>query len=176
MRIITGNDVEAYSKEQLKTEKTAAALEVKEIEPKEQLNNVANNDYLTKLVNYIPVPVVAAFLAIDALIKATTTGISIYFYWLIVVILAAGAAWYIWNDTTKPPSPNAPSYPPSITQTGIAVVSFVIWVYAIGGPFAYYSWYQSIYGAILVILWVFIIPIVVQTAKTKPGVHPSSGT
>jgi hypothetical protein len=171
MRIVTQNDVDAYSKQQARLVKVTADFAV---QPEEEKANVTNNDYLTKLVNYIPVPVVAAFLAIDAAIKASS-GVNLYFYWGVVIVLAAGAGWYAWTDTKKPPSPNAPSYPPSKIQTAIAVVSFVVWVYAIGGPFASYSWYQSVYAVIIVILWVFIVPILVQPQTTsKKAAQPSS--
>jgi hypothetical protein len=165
MRIVTGNDVEAYAQEQVRLRTEEAAI--LEVRPEVEKNNVANNDYLTKLINYIPVPVVAAFLAIDAAIKASN-GISLVVYWFVVIILAAGTAWYAWTDSKKPPCPNAPSYGPSKTQTAVAVGSFIVWVYAIGGPFAFYAWYNNVYGVIAVILWVFIIPIFIQTQPAKP--------
>jgi hypothetical protein len=130
------------------------------------LSNVPNNnDPLTKIMGYIPGPAIGVFLAIDAYIR-TLSGVSVVLYWMVFIAITVGAAAYAWRDTKKPPSPSAPRYRPSSFQTGIAVASFIIWAYTIGGPFAFYAWYSSAAGAILVLLWTFFIPLFVQTPKT----------
>jgi hypothetical protein len=53
-----------------------------------------------------------------------------------------------------------PGMRPAITQAAIATVSFAIWVFAVGGPFATMSWYDSLYGALVLIAYTLVIGLV----------------
>jgi len=50
-----------------------------------------------------------------------------------------------------------------IQQHVISLLSFIIWVFALGGPFAMYSWYNPVYGEIL--LPVFTLGIAIWEAE-----------
>jgi hypothetical protein len=50
-----------------------------------------------------------------------------------------------------------PNMPPAITQAVIATGAFAVWVFALGGPFATTSWYDSIYGALVLIAFTLVI-------------------
>ena len=45
-------------------------------------------------------------------------------------------------------------------QLGISTVSFAVWAFALGGPFTQfpYPWYHPIYGALLLPIFTFTIP------------------
>jgi len=42
-------------------------------------------------------------------------------------------------------------------QVGISTAAFAIWVFAIGGPFALYSWYQAFIGTILLAVFATVM-------------------
>jgi hypothetical protein len=47
-----------------------------------------------------------------------------------------------------------------LLQLGISTIAFVVWVFALGGPFATVSWYQPIYGALLLPIFTFFVPMI----------------
>jgi hypothetical protein len=45
-------------------------------------------------------------------------------------------------------------------QLAISTGAIAVWIFALGGPFAYQTWYQSYYGGILAALYTFAVPII----------------
>ena len=70
-------------------------------------------------------------------------------------LLTAMTALYIWRLT------NEPQKKPAVSQIIISTISFVVWVFALGGPFADMSWYQYYYGAILLVMYTFVVPVLI---------------
>ena len=93
--------------------------------------------YSDRIVKYIPADVVSAWVAIKALVAAAA------------VVVAAVA-------TLKRTS--APGKPAAITQTAIATGAFIVWVIALGEPFASLlgAPQQSLYGGLLLIFYTII--------------------
>jgi hypothetical protein len=54
----------------------------------------------------------------------------------------------------------------NVSQLIVTTMSFVIWVYTLGGPFAVWGIYYSIIGSVVLVLWSVIIPLFVP-APTK---------
>jgi hypothetical protein len=71
--------------------------------------------------------------------------------WIVFAALIPITAVWTYRRTTEP------GKSPAVTQTAVATVSFVIWVFAIGGPFATTHWYDSIYGAVVIVLYTLAI-------------------
>ena len=49
----------------------------------------------------------------------------------------------------------------NISQLMVTTISFVIWVYTLGGPFIVWGIYYSIIGSVVLVLWSVIIPLFV---------------
>jgi hypothetical protein len=112
------------------------------------------DDYVTRLVKYIPAEIVAAFLVIDGILKAVT-GVQANLYWLIFIVLLILTPLYTWRVTTEA------GLPVAYVQVVVSTLSFIVWVFAIGGPFSLLSWYQPVYGSILLILFTLIPPLAI---------------
>jgi len=53
--------------------------------------------------------------------------------------------------------------PPAVLQVGVSTVLFAVFIYAVGGPFAYakVSYYQPDYGAVLLPVALFLAGFIV---------------
>jgi hypothetical protein len=111
--------------------------------------------YFDKIVKYIPADVVGAWLAASSLIEGGAEGTQrkVLLWVAFGVGVPIAGAWTI-RQTRVPERPTAK------TQAAIATASFVVWVFAIGGPFATLSWYDALYGGLLLIFFTLLIGLV----------------
>jgi len=109
------------------------------------------DDYATRVVKYIPVEIVAAFVTIDGILQAATA-VAESVHWLVFCALLLLTPLYTWRLTTKE------GLPPAYAQIGISIASFAVWVFALGGPFKFLSWYNHAYGSVLLIIFTLIPP------------------
>jgi hypothetical protein len=106
--------------------------------------------YLDRVIKYIPADIVAGWLFLDGLIRSGEDERTALLWIVFLVLIPITAVW-TYQRTQEP------GKPPAWTQTVIATASFVVWIFAIGGPFATGDWYDSIYGAILIVLYTLAI-------------------
>lgn len=112
------------------------------------------DNYFDKLLKNIPADIVAAWMLVSSLISSATgvnTSMILWIAFGVGVILTA-----LW--TLKQTA--VPGAKPAITQTLIATGAFVVWVFAMGGPFALLTFYQPLYGSLLLILYTLVVPLV----------------
>ena len=58
----------------------------------------------------------------------------------------------------------------NVTQLGVTTISFIIWVYTLGGPFVVWGIYYSLIGSVVLVLWSVIIPLfVTATGDPEPS-------
>jgi len=120
--------------------------------PKEEREKVKPDDYLTKIIKYIPSEVVVLYITLYGVASAAKTEIPfVLITWLIFVVGVLGTVLYLWriaqvNDRL---------------QIFISAGAFVVWVFALGGPFSNLLWYNPVYGALLLPIYTFFIPIFV---------------
>ena len=117
----------------------------------------ASDTYGSRLLKLIPAEVVTIFITIDGVIRAVGKGqIAPEVYWGVFVLLLILTYVYILRGTTIHP------LPASHTQAIVSTVSFAVWVFAISGPFSFanLAWYKPVYGAILLPLYTFGMPLV----------------
>ncbi|MCE5202793.1 MAG: hypothetical protein ABFC80_01990 [Coriobacteriales bacterium] len=56
----------------------------------------------------------------------------------------------------------------SLPQIAVSTLSFVIWVYSLGGPFVVWGCYYPLMGSVVLVLWALFTPLLVTPkAKTK---------
>ena len=104
------------------------------------------DEYLDRLLKYIPAEVVACYIFVLGLMQNLAgTGGTKVIHWIVFVVFCAFTWIYLSRilRVTK------------VQQLIISVVAFVVWVFALGGPFAQYGWYNSIYGEILLPIFTF---------------------
>jgi hypothetical protein len=86
----------------------------------------AADEYLDKVVKYVPADIIAAWTAAVAVIKAAG-GIPHVAVLLICFVIGLGLTyWWMLKTTTSPGQPRA------VKQAGVAVVAFAVWVLALG--------------------------------------------
>jgi hypothetical protein len=121
---------------------------------KEQLKVIEVDSYFTKILKYIPAEIISGYVAIDAIFKSIAN-VSTVFQWIIVGAMTVLTALYIWRLTNEPQKPVA------VSQIIISTIAFVVWVFALGGPFAKMDWFQYYYGAILLVMYTLAVPVLV---------------
>jgi len=110
------------------------------------------DDYWTRLIKYIPSEVVALYITLYGMASAAREDIAFeVIMWSIFAIGILGTILYLWRVAKVT----------DWTQIAISTAAFVVWVFALGGPFLSFSWYQPIYGALLLPIYTFFIPIIV---------------
>ena len=107
--------------------------------------------YLDRLVKLIPGEVVGLYLIGSGFIPKGQAIIQVI--WSVICLL--GVVALKAYGTTDPQK----NEPPDWVHVGISSVSFVIWVYTLGGPFAAYSLAVPYIGSLLVLAWTFFVPI-----------------
>jgi len=111
------------------------------------------DSYTDRLIKYIPSEIVAAFISMNGIVQSMAAKPD-WIDWAIFILLLVITPLYIWRVTTPKGEP-AP-----MGQIAISTLSYVVWVFALGGPFIALSWYQSVYGALILPLYTLIVPII----------------
>lgn len=101
--------------------------------------------YTDRLVKYVPAEGIAVFLAVDGVLRGAADIPAAMLGWVVFGVLLVLLYFYQRNVLNVR----------KVQQHAIMLVAFVVWVFAIGGPFAGLSWYSPIYGALLVPLVTF---------------------
>ena len=110
--------------------------------------------YFDKLLKYIPTEIVGGWIAITGLIKSASDIPTNTILWILLIIFTVLTALYILQQTSEPKKP------PAIKQTTISAIAFIVWVFALGEPFDSLSFYNPIYGSILLIIYNLTIPLI----------------
>lgn len=105
------------------------------------------DDYTSKLVKYIPSEVVALYIALGSILGSSDKSDS-SLYWVIFGVCLVGTGLYLWRVTNVT----------KVTQIVISVVAFFVWALALGGPFESLNWYDPVYGALLLPIYTFFVP------------------
>lgn len=110
--------------------------------------------YTDKLIKYIPADVVAAWTAASGVIASIAAETQALVFWIAFVIgLVATVLWTLRQTSM-------PAKPPAYTQTAISTIAFVIWVYALGGPFTSIGLYSPPVGSLFLIGYTLLVPLV----------------
>ena len=106
---------------------------VRQTQAPRQMNSV--DDFLGRLVKYIPAELVGLYVAARGVIPKTEQPIV---FWVVAVITWIFVPLYFWFVTTRNDQKALTS------QILLATLAFPIWVFAIGGaPVESWSWYAA---------------------------------
>ncbi len=126
---------------------------------KEKKREIYDN-YLTKLLKLIPAEIVTLYITLSAILessKESTKNLELTVF-IIVLILTPLYIYIITKEESKKPP---------WKQIVVSTLSFVVWVFALGGPFLYFKWYKRIYGALFLPIYTFLIPLIFRKRKYK---------
>ncbi|HEX5055641.1 MAG TPA: hypothetical protein VFX02_04000 [Gammaproteobacteria bacterium] len=104
------------------------------------------DSYTDRLLKYVPAEVVALFITLDALVRSSSE-IPTFIYWAIFLFCTAATYLYLWRVAKVRKH----------CQLAISTVAFVVWVFALGGPFTHFDWYSPIYGGLLLPIFTFAV-------------------
>jgi len=111
--------------------------------------------FFDRVVKYIPSDIVAAWTALTGLVAGATAIPANRVLWILFAVMTV--LTYVWTLRQTA----LPGARPARTQAAIATVSFVVWVFALGGPFAGVAWYAPVYGSIALIIYTLSVGLVV---------------
>ena len=107
-------------------------------------------EYFARLIKLVPGEIVGLYIAGKGIIPASDT--TIQFVWIGIGLILVFLVRY-WG--TRDPANNKG---PQWTAIGIAVGSFFLWTYTLGGPYETQGLYVGYIGTLAVLVWTFIIP------------------
>lgn len=111
--------------------------------------------YFDRVIKYIPSDVVAAWTAVTGLVTADAQAPQNTLLWILFGIFTFLTAAWTWKQTT------GGGKLPTI-QILISTVSFIVWVFALGGPFASLEgFYRPLYGSLALIIYTVAVGLVI---------------
>lgn len=126
------------------------------------------DDYLAKVAKLIPAEIISAFVAIDAAVRSVGPQVlGPTAYWGVSLMLLIITPIYIWRVTSDPRLPTA------WRQVVISTLSFAVWVFTLGGPFAYderVDWYAPIWGTIILPIYTLLVPMFLEKKASSVAV------
>jgi hypothetical protein len=107
--------------------------------------------YFDRLLKYIPADVVGIWLTGSGLIQGQAGVDRVGALWLLFVTGLVGSA--VWTNRQTKELGKSTAW----RQIALSCGSFVVWVFAIGGPFAELSFYKPFYGSFLLFIYSVVI-------------------
>ena len=108
-----------------------------------------SNIYQEKLLKLIPSEIVAAYLALQGIVPEEHSKWGLLFISIILLILTPFYLKKFQNVTHW-------------LQLTITTLSFIIWIYTLGGPFELWGLYIPWIGSIVMVIWTLIVPLLIE--------------
>jgi hypothetical protein len=115
----------------------------------------ATDDYVDRVVKYVPADVVAVWIFSSASIEAAADINRSLILWLVFAALLLITPLWVLRQASLPKTP------PAVVQALLSTCSFAVWVFALGGPFALMNFYSPVYGAVLIAVYSLAVGLVV---------------
>jgi hypothetical protein len=120
------------------------------------------DSYFDRVLKYIPADVVGLWLTGNGLIQGQAGNDSrAGLLWLLFVAGLVFSFFWTRKETTESGKPTA------WQQIILSCGSFVVWVFAIGGPFVELSFYKPLYGSLLLLFYATAIPLLPPSRKVQ---------
>lgn len=104
------------------------------------------NEFRSKLLKLIPSEIVAAYMVLQGIIPEESGKWGLIVVSLVLLIITP---FYLSRfEKVKKAS-----------QIAFSTVSFVVWVYTLGGPFVHWNIHKPWIASIVLVLWTLIIPL-----------------
>jgi hypothetical protein len=106
--------------------------------------------YIERVVKLVPAEFVALYLAVEVILGNSLIASTVWAITCLVLVVVVRAA-----ATSDPAAQLGPQW----IAVAIAAVAFVIWVYAMRGPFAANLGVVPGLGSLALVLWTFLVPV-----------------
>lgn len=111
----------------------------------------AEDSFTDRLLKYIPAEVVATYALVEGIIHLTATQETLQtVYWIVFFVFWAFTPLYLWRV----------QHVSKALQLVISFLAFFVWVFALGEPFTFLSWYEPIYAAVLLPVFTFAVAMI----------------
>jgi hypothetical protein len=111
--------------------------------------------YTDKIVKYIPADVVAAWVAASGIISGAADtfpkNTALWASFIFGVIITP-----LWTLRQT----RGPGLPPAYKQAVISTLAFIVWVFALGGPFMSLGFYNAVWGSLVLIAFTLIVGLI----------------
>jgi hypothetical protein len=110
------------------------------------------DDYLTKLLKYVPVEVLGAYLFIEGLVTTNVDDpkqLQTWLFWILVITMVLSAVYARTVLSVVRTS-----------QIAMGAVGIAVYVFATGGWFATTAWYESWFSGIALVLFGFLVAVI----------------
>lgn len=105
--------------------------------------------YLSRLLKYIPAEVVAVYLTLEGIVKASQAILpeqrflwGIFLFCLVATPIYLYKVMHVWRRG----------------QLIVSTLAFGVWVFAIGGPFDFITWRPPV-GSLAIVVFTFLVPL-----------------
>jgi len=108
------------------------------------------DSYFDRLFKYIPAELVAGYIFAAGVVKQITEQKEmILLQWFLFAVFCLLTPLYLYKVQKVR----------KLSQLAISLLSFTVWVFALGGPFSTTLWYDPLYGYILLPVFTIVIAI-----------------
>ena len=138
------------------TNSTSGIITAVDLEKIESSKPNRPDDYLSRLLKYIPTEIIALYITLRPLLsRVDQTGkvdqTAEVIHWCIFIFGIFITPVYLWRlqNVNK------------FSQLLVSTLAFGVWIFAIGGPFEQLNWYNNNrpYVALVVPIYTFLIPL-----------------
>lgn len=137
--VITFRDIQKYSQSEITAKLPAGTT-----------YPATKDGYFDRLFKYIPAELVAGYIFVLGVVKQLTDAREIrVFQWLLFIVFCILTPLYLCRVQKVL----------KLQQHVISLLSFIVWAFALGGPFALCSWYNPGYGSILLPVFTLLVAI-----------------
>ena len=105
--------------------------------------------YGDRLLKLIPSEIIAAYVAVQGMIPEDA---GPWFLLAVTVLMMIMTPFYLKRFQGVIHS----------TQLAVSTVSFLIWVYTLGGPFRFWGLYRSWFASVLLVIWTLAVPLLMS--------------
>jgi hypothetical protein len=120
------------------------------------------DNFVARIVKYVPADIVAAWLAVAALLAGTGARDRAVLWSVFGVLLVVTPVWTL--RVTRVPDKG-----PAVLQAVVATVAFAVWVFATGVPFSGLAFYSPKYGGVAIILFTLLSGLVTPPRADEPA-------
>lgn len=124
------------------------------------------DDYFDRLVKYVPLEIIGAYLIVDGLLRELLEGQALSIGLLALLVLGLLAAWFFANRVLNVVRTN---------QLVMTAIAFLVYVFATGGWFATFPFWAPAWGTIAVVLFGVAVRIVGIPPLTQEQVSRAMG-
>jgi hypothetical protein len=128
----------------------------------------ATQPFANKLVKLIPTEIVGAYMVLAGILgyaygaspaaqQIPDPELKAILIQVVFFALLALTPLYLWRIGRVS----------NLVQLVVTTISYVIWVYTLGGPFVVWGIYHSVIGSVVLVLWSVITPLLVSPSPAK---------